>query len=147
MTGSLTVDPEAVAELCRRFQVQRLSVFGSALTADFDPATSDVDFLVEFIDGAEGLFDAYFGLKEELERLLGRPVDLVMPKALANPYFAESVNRTRRDLYAARREIASVGRAQGGEADRRLHRGTDVGGLPGRCDAALGGGTPVRDRR
>jgi predicted nucleotidyltransferase len=101
MAGSLTFDLEAVAALCRRFQVQRLSVFGSALSADFDLAASDIDFLVEFVDGAAGLFDAYFDLKEELERLLGRPVDLVMPKALENPHFAESVNRTRQNLYAA----------------------------------------------
>jgi len=101
MAEPLTIDREAVAELCRRYGVARLSLFGSALTAEFDPATSDVDFLVEFADDSEGLFNAYFGLQEELERLLGRPVDLVMPKALENPYFAASVTRSREVVYAA----------------------------------------------
>lgn len=99
--GSPDLDVETIADLCRRFHVRRLSVFGSATTEKFDPAKSDVDFLVEFEDGADDLLGSYFGLKEELEGLLGRPVDLVMPKSLENPYFAESVKRTRRDLYAA----------------------------------------------
>lgn len=55
MAEPLTIDREAVAELCRRYGVARLSLFGSALTAEFDPATSDVDFLVEFADDSEGL--------------------------------------------------------------------------------------------
>lgn len=96
-----TFDRPAIAEACRRFGVRRLSVFGSALTSDFDLARSDVDLLVEFAEGAEDLFDAYFGLKEELEHLLDRPVDLVMPNALENPYFAATVADTRQDLYAA----------------------------------------------
>lgn len=91
----------AIEELCQRFHVRRLSIFGSAVTSAFDPETSDVDFLVEFDDGATDLFGAYFDLKEALETLLGRPVDLVTPKSLENPYFAKSVERTRRDLYAA----------------------------------------------
>lgn len=95
------LDEQAIAELCRRFGVRRLSLFGSAETGAFDPQRSDVDFLVEFDDATGSQFDAYFGLKEELERLLGRPVDLVMPKSLENPYFAASVERSRRDVYAA----------------------------------------------
>lgn len=87
--------------MCERFGVRRLSVFGSAVTGDFAPERSDVDFLVEFAPDLDERFDAYFGLKEELEQLLGRPVDLVMPKALDNPYFAASVERSRQELYAA----------------------------------------------
>jgi predicted nucleotidyltransferase len=76
-------------------------VFGSATTDEFDPERSDVDFLLEFRDDAEASFKTYFALKMAMEQLLGRPVDLVMPKALRNPYFAESVARTSRELYAA----------------------------------------------
>jgi uncharacterized protein len=101
VSTGLDLDEETIAALCRRFGVRRLSVFGSAATEAFDPERSDVDFLVEFDPDADGLFDAYFGLKEELERLVGRPVDLVMPKSLENPYFAASVERSRRDVYAA----------------------------------------------
>ena len=93
---------DSIAGACARYGVLHLVVFGSAVTKDFDPDRSDVDFLVEF-DPSSGLgrFDAFFGLKDELEALLGRPVDLVAPAALENPYFAASVERTRHELYAA----------------------------------------------
>ncbi len=100
MPGPLALDREAIAELCRRHGVTRLAVFGSAVSGDFDAERSDVDFLVEFA-GAENGFTAYFALKEDLETLLSRPVDLVMPGALENPYFAASVRATAEDLYAA----------------------------------------------
>jgi uncharacterized protein len=91
-----------LVHLCQQFGVTRLDVFGSAVSGEFDATKSDVDFLVE-LDPPAGMsrFDAYFGLKEALEELLGRPVDLVAPGALANPYFAEAVQRTRESLYAA----------------------------------------------
>jgi predicted nucleotidyltransferase len=97
----LVLDRDAIADLCRRFGVRRLAVFGSALTDRFDEARSDVDFLVEFSDDSSSRFDAYFGLKEELESLLGRPVDLVSPSALENPFFAASVEAEAQELYAA----------------------------------------------
>jgi predicted nucleotidyltransferase len=88
--------------LCRRFRVQRLEVFGSAAGDRFDPRTSDVDFLVEFAALAPNQhFDAYFGLREALEGLFGRSVDLVMTRAMRNRYFIQSVNRTRQVVYAA----------------------------------------------
>jgi len=101
VTGPLEFDTERLAGLCRRFGVRRLVLFGSALTDRFDPASSDVDFLVEFGDDVADRFDAYFGLKEALEALLGRPVDLVAPSALRNPYFAASVLAEGQELYAA----------------------------------------------
>jgi uncharacterized protein len=102
MLDQLTEHLEAIADLCRRFGVVSLAVFGSAAGEQFEPSRSDVDFLVEFDpEATTGRFDAYFGLKERLEDLLGHPVDLVTPGALANPYFAQSVARTREELYAA----------------------------------------------
>jgi len=92
----------AIEELCRRFHVARMEVFGSAANGQFDEARSDVDFLVEFTPRDPGsLADAYFGLLAELSRLLNRKVDLVTPKAIRNPYFLRAVNQTRRMLYAA----------------------------------------------
>lgn len=76
-------------------------MFGSAVSQQFDDTLSDVDFLVEFADDITSRFDAYFGLKEGLEVLLGRPVDLVMPGALDNPHFAASVRRSSEEVYAA----------------------------------------------
>lgn len=85
-----------------RFGVRRLDLFGSAAVGPFDPAHSDLDFLVEF-DAAPRLtpFEQYFGFKESLERLFGRAVDLVMAGAPQNPYFLKSLNESRRLLYAA----------------------------------------------
>ena len=102
MITALDEHRDEVVALCRRFGVLRLDVFGSAVSDEFDPTRSDVDFLVEF-DPPAGMsrFDAFFGLKEELEDLLDRPVDLVDPSALDNPYFAATVHSSRQALYAA----------------------------------------------
>jgi hypothetical protein len=91
-----------LAELCRRFHVRRLDLFGSATRDDFDPSRSDVDLFVEFDPGTPlSPFDAYFGFKEAVEALLGRPVDLVIASAVRNPYLLASIERTREPLYAA----------------------------------------------
>jgi uncharacterized protein len=72
-----------VATQCRRFGVQSLEVFGSAASGAFDPARSDIDFLVEFDqDDAGSLFHRYFGLQEALEQLFDRKTDLVTASAL-----------------------------------------------------------------
>jgi predicted nucleotidyltransferase len=101
MAGPLTLDHDAIADLCQKHGVRRLAVFGSAVTDEFDPDRSDVDFYLELLGDVENKFDAYFGLKESLEEMLGRPVDLVMSKARQNPYFARSLDETAKDLYAA----------------------------------------------
>jgi predicted nucleotidyltransferase len=79
-----------------------LEVFGSAATgADFS-RRRDLDFLVEFASPPPGGYaDAYFGLLEYLEALFGKPVDLVVDSAIRNPFFRQSVERTRTLLYAA----------------------------------------------
>ena len=88
--------------LCRSFGVHRLEVFGSAATGAFRAEDSDLDFLVEFEASlATGFADRYFGLLESLERLFGRQVDLVVASAIKNPFFRESVERTKALLYAA----------------------------------------------
>ena len=88
--------------LCRRYHVRRLELFGSAATGVFEPATSDLDFLVEFEDLEPPAYaDAYFGLQESLSALYRRPVDLVIPAAVHNPYFLHSIERSRELLYAA----------------------------------------------
>ena len=93
---------DRLAELCRRFHVQRLELFGSACAPGFDPVRSDLDFLVEFQGVPEGQHaNCYFGLLEALELMFGRPVDLVEVKALDNPYFLAAIERLREVLYAA----------------------------------------------
>ncbi len=92
-------EPE-IAELCRRLKISRLDTFGSATSEDFR-AESDVDVLVRFEQDGGGLFNRYFDLKEGLEAIFGRPVDVVMEDSLKNPYFKASVERSRQTLYAA----------------------------------------------
>lgn len=100
MHPSLSAHRAAVAALCQLSGVKRLELFGSAARDDFDPGHSDFDFLVEFVDSDHGdPLQNYFGLKEALERLLGRPVDLVMPAAVKNPYILASINRDRQLVY------------------------------------------------
>jgi uncharacterized protein len=91
-----------IEAVCRRYQVARLAVFGSAATDTFDPATSDIDLLVTFapmppVEHA----NAYFGLLEALESLFGREIDLVEEAAIKNPYFRRTIEGSRVALYAA----------------------------------------------
>lgn len=93
-----------IAAMCRRYGVRRLEVFGSAAREeDFDPVGSDADFLVAFDPATAGLspLEQFFGLAEALERLLGRPVDLVEAGALRNPFVLASINQTREVVYAS----------------------------------------------
>jgi predicted nucleotidyltransferase len=91
-----------VQGICLRFNVSRLELFGSALSENFDLTSSDIDFLVEFKPLKQGRYaDAYFGLLDALKNLFGRDVDLVMAKAIRNPYFLQKINQKRQVLYAA----------------------------------------------
>ena len=103
MIAEISSHREELDELCRRFHVRRLDLFGSATGDDFDSERSDLDFLVEFDPRApEALsFTTFFDLKEALEALFGRKVDLVEPSAIRNPYFKESIERSREPIFAA----------------------------------------------
>lgn len=93
---------DAIAAACRRHRVVTLKLFGSAATADFDEQRSDFDFLVKFDDmSASEHADAYFGLLNDLEKLLGRKIDLVEEAALTNPWLIRSVRRSQRVIYEA----------------------------------------------
>ena len=87
--------------LCRKFYVRRLDLFGSAALGN-DAAPRDLDFLVDFGDLAPTEYaEAYFGLREALERLFSRPVDLVTAPSIRNPFFKQRLEQTRSMLYAA----------------------------------------------
>jgi predicted nucleotidyltransferase len=90
-----------VTALCRTTGARQLKAFGSVLRKDFSDATSDLDFLVEF-DALEPskYADSYFALKEGLEALFGRPVDLVTTSSIGNPYFRERIAATSQTVYA-----------------------------------------------
>jgi predicted nucleotidyltransferase len=101
MTFRLAVDTEEIARVCRSHGVRRLRAFGSVTGDRFDESKSDVDLLVEFEAGVVDLFDAYFGLKEDLEALFGRRVDVVMADAVRNPFFQADETADAEELYAA----------------------------------------------
>ena len=92
----------ALAEVCRRFGVRKLEVFGSVSGTAFDPQRSDVDVLVQFGNAypADPMGE-HFGLKAQLEQVLGRPVDLLVDGAVRNPYVLAGINATRQLIYAA----------------------------------------------
>lgn len=99
----------ALAELCRRFQVRRLDLFGSAANGTFDPARSDLDFLVTLEDARPGNHaDRYLGLLLALQELFQREVDLVTERSIRNPYFRKLVEASRRPIYDGRSEKTLV---------------------------------------
>jgi predicted nucleotidyltransferase len=92
----------ALIAMCERYGVRSLAIFGSGIRKDWNVQTSDLDFVVRFAREDEpGIADRYLGLAEGLEALFERPVDLVPEDSIRNPYFRQSVEATRTQLYAA----------------------------------------------
>ncbi|MFA4860656.1 nucleotidyltransferase family protein [Methanoregula sp.] len=91
-----------IIRISAHHRVRRLAVFGSVTDDRFDADRSDLDLLVEFeeMQPAEHA-DQFFGLAEDLERLFSRPVDLIEPGAVRNPYFRKSLEETQVEIYAA----------------------------------------------
>jgi uncharacterized protein len=92
---------EAIAGICRVHGVRSLQAFGSILRDDFDPARSDVDVLVEFETSASDSFWNFLDLKEALEALLQRPVDLAEPRAIRNRRLRYYIDQSKSAIYAA----------------------------------------------
>lgn len=92
----------AVRQLCQRYGVQRLALFGSATTPYFDPANSDFDFVVQFANThAPDYPDRYLDFAEALEDLFQRPVDLLTNRAIRDPQLRAEILRTQRVTYEA----------------------------------------------
>ena len=88
-----------LASICAGLGVRRLELFGSAVRSE---APGDLDFLVDLGDRPPAEYaEAYFALLEKLQALFARPVDLVTPAGLGNPYFRERVEQEKALLYAA----------------------------------------------
>lgn len=93
----------AIRQLCREFGIARLEIFGSAVTDEFDPKRSDVDFLVTYPEDYDfGPWLArFFDLERALRDVLGREVDLIMSGAPKNPRFIASINLSKVELFNA----------------------------------------------
>lgn len=90
-------------QLCARYGVQQLYLFGSAVTERFDPARSDVDTVVQMPPGLDPLDRGgrLWALWDGLEELFGRRVDLVTPESLRNPIFKLELAETQELIYDA----------------------------------------------
>jgi uncharacterized protein len=99
MNPQVQLDRDTLAEFCRKWKIQELSLFGSALRDDFGPE-SDLDFLVSFEPGTRLDIMDLLDMKEELETRFGRPVDLIEKEALRNPWRKYEIMKTREVVYA-----------------------------------------------
>lgn len=109
MTELIERHRTALAELCRRFGVNRLYVFGSGASGDLRPS-SDLDFVVTMSDRLPtGKYaDRFLDFADELELLFGRRVDLVSEQSIRNPFFRREVEATRQLVYGQPLEEAAV---------------------------------------
>lgn len=102
----ITDNLPAIRAICEQFGVARLELYGSAARDDFDPETSDVDVIVDFLDYGPGVTDRYFGLTKALQDLLGRVVDVGFARTLKNPYFIAEIEADRTTLYESENRVA-----------------------------------------
>jgi|SRR6056297_4127486 len=90
---------DKIRKLCEQHYVSQLSVFGSILTDKFTK-NSDIDLLVDFSNiDLQNYADNYFSLKQALEEIFRRQVDLLEDKAIRNPYLRQSIEASKRLLY------------------------------------------------
>ena len=88
-----------IERICKKYDVKNLTLFGSALTDKFDPQNSDCDFLLELNGYKKGIF-RFMSVKEELENLLKREVDLVSPRNIQNHLLKKYIYSKTRACYA-----------------------------------------------
>ncbi len=89
-----------IAAICERFHVQKMALFGSAARGELT-SDSDIDLLAEFKAGEAPAISGLLKMRQELEKLIGRPVDLATPSILQNPYRRKAIMRDLEALYEA----------------------------------------------
>ncbi len=90
---------DRIKSICSLYKVERIYLFGSALTANFTEK-SDLDFIVRFKTmELSGYFENYMKFKDELKSLLGREIDLIEEQTLKNPILIQSINRNKELIY------------------------------------------------
>ena len=95
----LTPFQSTIEKICQDLSLRQLCLIGSAAREDFSEQ-SDIDVLVTF-EGDENLFDRYFSLKERLEKVLKRKVDVIEERAIKNPFFRKTISRDMIKLYGS----------------------------------------------
>lgn len=104
----ITDNQAAITALCERYGVSKLDLFGSGATGAFDPATSDLDFVVAFVDYGPGVSSRFIDFADALEALFDRRVDLISEPTKRNPYFWTAVNESRESVYESQGSKALV---------------------------------------
>lgn len=96
---NLDIYRSEIIRICRKYNVKRLAIFGSAVSDDFKDS-SDIDFLLELDKAKDGL-KRYMNIKFELEDLFNRSVDIIMPKAIKNNRIKDYIFSNIKDVYEA----------------------------------------------
>jgi len=90
---------ERIKQLCKEYKVKNISVFGSVLTDNFTP-DSDIDFLVDFDENDPIKYtDLYFQLKDKLELILKRQIDLIEERGIKNTFLRKEIDKSKVVLY------------------------------------------------
>lgn len=90
---------EQIKQLCKEYRVKYFSVFGSVLTENFS-ADSDIDFVVDFEENDPIKYtDLYFQLKEMLEHIFKRKIDLIEERGINNSFFRKAIEESKVVLY------------------------------------------------
>lgn len=100
MTVVMSLDRDAITRVAQRHGVAELAVFGSAVAGGFD-ADSDIDFLVDFLPGRPDPFEDFCALRDDLQEIVQCDVDLVVKRAIRNPYFRKSALNQAKIVYVA----------------------------------------------
>jgi uncharacterized protein len=101
MQDFITAKQNTIVELCRTHHVRRLSIFGSAVRDDFDPARSDVDVRVEFEPNIEQYVENFHSLHDALVAIFGRKVDILSAREIRNPFLKREIESSQVTMYAA----------------------------------------------
>lgn len=98
MLSLIQDNQQAIDALCKRYDVRKLVLFGSAADGTYRPG-SDLDFLIAFNrPSSRNAFDQYFGLLLELKELLGHEIDLIEPDVVTNPYMLKAIRRSEQQV-------------------------------------------------
>jgi uncharacterized protein len=94
---------EELENICKRLKIKRLYAFGSVVATKKLPEYSDIDFLISFDESIthEEYSENYFQLHYALRELFNREVDVITERSLSNPFFIESVNKSKVLIYEA----------------------------------------------
>lgn len=88
-----------IKQVCKKYKVKKFSVFGSVLTEKFS-TDSDIDFVVDFSENDPIKYtDLYFQLKDKLEQILNRPVDLIEERGIKNSFFKKEIDKSKVVIY------------------------------------------------